>query len=56
MQVSNAGNAGRETVSYNISGYPRRGFTIRLKKLKPEAPDFVGPQNFGSKGNFQHFC
>jgi len=34
----------------------RRGFTIRLKRLKPRAPDFGGPQNFGSKDNFQHFC
>ena len=24
----------------------RRGFTIRLKKLKPRAPDFWGPYNF----------
>jgi len=35
---------------------PRRGFTIRLKRLKPRAPDFGGPQNFGSKENFQYFC
>ena len=27
----------------------RRGFTIRLKRLKPRAADFGGPQNFGSK-------
>ena len=27
-----------------------RGFTIRLKRLKPRAPDF------GSKENFQHLC
>jgi len=33
-----------------------RGFTIRLKSLKPRAPDFERPQNFGSKDNFQHFC
>jgi len=33
----------------------RRGFTIRLKRLKPRAPDFWGPQNFGSKENFQYF-
>jgi len=32
------------------------GFTIRLKRLKPRAPDFGGPQNFGSKDNFLHFC
>jgi len=36
-------------------GSSRRGFTIRLKRLKPRAPDFEGPQNFGSKDNFQHF-
>ena len=30
--------------------------TIRLKRLKPRAPDFGGPQNFGSKDNFQQFC
>jgi len=34
----------------------RRGFTIRLKRLKPRAPDFGGHQNCGSKDNFQHFC
>ena len=34
----------------------RRGFTIRLKRLKPRVRDFWGPQNFGSKDNFQHFC
>jgi len=34
----------------------RRGFTIRLKRLKPRAPDFGGPQNFESKDNFLHFC
>jgi len=34
----------------------RRGFTIRLKRLKPRAPDFGGPQNFGNKDHFQHFC
>ena len=34
----------------------RRGFTIRLKRLKPRVPDFEGPQNVGSKDNFQHFC
>ena len=34
----------------------RRGFTIRLKRLKPRIPDFGGPQNLGSKNNFQHFC
>jgi len=34
----------------------RRGFTIRLKRLKPRVPDFGGPQHFGSKDNFQHFC
>ena len=33
----------------------RRGFTIRLKRLKPKVPDFGRPQNFGSKDNFQHF-
>jgi len=37
-------------------GISRRGFTIRLKRLKPRAPDFGGPQNFGNKDNFQHFC
>jgi len=35
---------------------PRRGFTIRLKRLKPKAPDFEVPQNLGSKENFQRFC
>jgi len=34
----------------------RRGFTIRLKCLKPRAPDFGGPQNFGIRNNFQRFC
>jgi len=33
----------------------RRGFTIRLKRLKPRAPDFGAPQNFRSKDDFQHF-
>ena len=28
---------------------PRRGFTIRLKRLKPRAPDFGRPQNFASR-------
>ena len=37
-------------------GGARHGFTIRLKRLKPKAPDFWGPQNFGSKDNFQRFC
>jgi len=27
-----------------------------LKRLKPRDPDFVGPQNFRSKDDFQHFC
>ena len=27
----------------------KRGFTIRLKRLKPRAPDFEGPQHFGSR-------
>ena len=35
---------------------PRRGFAIRLKTFEPRVPDFGGPQNFGSKDNFQHFC
>jgi len=34
----------------------RRGFTIRLKRLKPRASDFGGTQNFQSKDNFEHFC
>ena len=34
----------------------RHGFAIRLKRLKPRAPDFGGPQNIGSKDDFQHFC
>jgi len=34
----------------------RRGFTFRLKRLKPTAPNFGGPQNFRSKDDFQHFC
>jgi len=29
---------------------------LGLKRLKPRAPDFGGPQNFVSKDNFQHFC
>jgi len=33
----------------------RRGLTIELKKLKPR-PRFLGSQNCGSKGNFQHIC
>ena len=33
----------------------RHGFTIRLKRFKPRAPNFQGPQNFGSKKNFQLF-
>ena len=33
----------------------RRGFTIRLKRLKPRAPDFGGPQNFERKNNFIAF-
>ena len=28
---------------------------IRLKRVKPRAPDFRGPQNFWSKDHFQHF-
>jgi len=34
----------------------RRGFPIRLKRLKPRVPDFGGAQTFGSKDNFLHFC
>jgi len=34
----------------------KRGFTIELKRLKPSAPDFGRPQNFGNKDNFQCFC
>jgi len=30
----------------------RRGFTIKLKRLKPRAPDFGETQNFGSKDDF----
>ena len=37
------------------SGSDRRGFTIRLKRLKPRAPDFGEPENFGTNDNFQHF-
>ena len=33
----------------------RRGFTIRLKRLKPRAPNLVGPQNFGSSKKLEHF-
>jgi len=33
----------------------RRGFTIRLKRFEPRAPDFGESQNFGSEENFQHF-
>jgi len=33
----------------------RRGFIIRLKRLKPSAPDFEEPQDFGSKENFHIF-
>jgi len=43
------------SVTYCSAG-GRRGFTIRLKRLKPGAPDFGWPQNFGSKDNFQRFC
>jgi len=39
-----------------LSGITRRGFTIRLKRLKARAPDFGGPPNFGGKDNFQQFC
>ena len=39
-----------------LSVAARRGFTIRLKRLKPKAPNFGGPENFGSKDNFQQFC
>jgi len=35
---------------------PNRGFTIRLKRLKPRAPDFAGPEYSGSKDNLQDFC
>ena len=38
------------------SNVHRRGFTTRLKRLKPRAPDFEGPQNFASNENFQHIC
>jgi len=34
---------------------PRRGFTIRLKRLKPRSPDLGEPQKYVSKDNFQHF-
>ena len=34
----------------------RRGFTIRLKRLKPRAPNVGGPQNLRSKDNFQRLC
>jgi len=34
----------------------RRGIAIKLKRLKPRAPNFGAHQNFGSKDNFQHFC
>jgi len=36
-------------------GGGRCGFTIRLKRLKPRAPVFGGPQNFRSKEKFQAF-
>jgi len=44
----------RHTLSF--SGVVRRGFSIGVKRLKPRAPDYGGPQNFDSKDNFQHFC
>ena len=33
----------------------RRGYTIRLKRLRRRASEIGGPQNFGSKDNFQDF-
>ena len=33
----------------------RRGFTNRLKRLKPRGPRFRGPQNFESNDDVQHF-
>jgi len=41
----------RESVNRSVNG-----FTIRLKRLKPWAPDFGGHQIFRSKVDFQHFC
>jgi len=43
-------------VTYLLWDDCRRGFTIRLKRLKTRALDFGEPQNFGSKDNFHHFC
>ena len=42
--------------SKSILTSTRRRFTIRLKRLKPRAPNFGGAQNFRSKDDFQHFC
>jgi len=39
-----------------VSANNKRGFTIRLKRLRPLAPDFEGPQHFWTKDNFHHFC
>jgi len=37
---------GIKTLKHNVRTTLRsRGFTIRLKMLKPRAPDFGGPQN-----------
>jgi len=49
------GRVARCPISSFVTAGLRSGFTIRLKRLKPRAPDFGGPQNFGSKKNFQHF-
>jgi len=35
------------TLLVACSVWSRRGFTIRLKRLKPRDPDFGRPQNFG---------
>jgi len=46
----------QNVINLNMCHEPRRGFTIKLKRLKSRAPDFGGSQNFESKDNFQHFC
>ena len=45
-----------KTILFDTKIFLKNGFTMRLKRLKPRAPDFRGLQNFGSKENFRCFC
>jgi len=48
-RIESAHEVRKKTFVFLLCIDVRCGFTIRLKRLKPWAPNFGGPQNFGSR-------